>query len=75
MDTAFFYQIGKNLEVYVDDIIVKTTKGCINVADLEDILQSVRKYNMHLNIVKRFFKVQVGNFLGYMLMKRDIEYL
>lgn len=39
MDAMFSHQIGKNLDVYVDDMIVKTTKRLNHVVDLENVIQ------------------------------------
>ncbi|GAU32075.1 hypothetical protein TSUD_53430 [Trifolium subterraneum] len=60
MDRVFAHQIGKNLEVYIDDMVVKTTSKGEHHEDLKDILASVRKYNMRLNPAKCSFGVQVG---------------
>ncbi|KAK2382358.1 hypothetical protein QL285_069902 [Trifolium repens] len=73
MDRVFSKQIGKNLEVYIDDMVVKTTETCEHDQDLSDILASVRKYNMRLNPTKCSFEVQSGKFLGFMLINRGIE--
>lgn len=73
IDVVFSYQIGQNLEVYVDNMIVKNTKRCGHAPDLEDILQLVRKYNVCLNRAKCSFRVQDAKFLGFMLTKRGIE--
>ncbi|GAU30548.1 hypothetical protein TSUD_65580 [Trifolium subterraneum] len=58
MDRVFAHQIGKNLEVYIDDMVVKTTSKGEHHEDLKDILASVRKYNMRLNPAKCSFGVQ-----------------
>ncbi|GAU39516.1 hypothetical protein TSUD_68800 [Trifolium subterraneum] len=60
MDRLFAHQIGKNLEVYIDDMVVKTTSKGEHHEDLKDILASVRKYNMRLNPAKCSFGVQAG---------------
>lgn len=60
MEVVFSQQISKNLEVHVDDMIVKTTKGPNHGEDLEDVVYSVKKYNMHLNLAKCSFRVQDG---------------
>ncbi|CAJ2644717.1 unnamed protein product [Trifolium pratense] len=73
MDRVFSEQIGKNLEVYIDDMVVKTPEGNRHDEDLLDILGSVRKYNMRLNPAKCSFGVQAGKFLGFMLTSRGIE--
>jgi ribonuclease HI len=73
MDRVFSEQIGKNLEVYIDDMVVKTAEEGEHDQDLGDILASVRKYNMRLNPAKCSFGVQSGKFLGFMLTNRGIE--
>nr|KYP66897.1 Transposon Ty3-I Gag-Pol polyprotein [Cajanus cajan] len=73
MDKVFAEQIGRNLEVYVDDMVIKTKSATDHVRDLEEILQQVRKYNMRLNPEKCVFGVQGGKFLGFMITCRGIE--
>lgn len=73
MDVVFSKQIGRNMEFYIDDIIVKTSEGRIHVADLEDILESVKRYNMQLNPTKCSFEIHTSKFLGFMLIRRWIE--
>ncbi|MCI69646.1 hypothetical protein A2U01_0090909, partial [Trifolium medium] len=58
MDKVFSEQIGKNLEVYIDDMVVKTAKESERDEDLADILASVKRYNMRLNPAKCSFGVQ-----------------
>ncbi|GAU23009.1 hypothetical protein TSUD_297540 [Trifolium subterraneum] len=69
----YFYNIGKNLEVYIDDMVVKTEEEDEHDKDLGDILKSVRKYNMRLNPTKCSFGVQAGKFLAFLLTHRGIE--
>jgi len=57
MDTTFSLQIGRNLEVYIDDLVAKTKKGSNDADNLEEILGQVRKYNMCLNPAKCSFGV------------------
>jgi hypothetical protein len=73
MDRVFSQQIGRNLEVYIDDMVVKTPEEGDHGKDLAEILASVRKYNMRLNPAKCSFGVQAGKFLGFMLTRRGIE--
>lgn len=49
MDVMFAYQIGRNLEVYVHGMIVKTIEGCSHAKILEDVMQSIRIYDMRMN--------------------------
>ncbi|XP_072077773.1 uncharacterized protein [Arachis hypogaea] len=66
-------QIGRNVEVYVDDMVVKTKVGHPHIEDLDEIFTQVRKYNMRLNPEKCAFGVQGGKFLGFILTSRGIE--
>jgi hypothetical protein len=70
MDRVFAQQIGRNLEVYIDDMVVKTPEEGNHNKDLAEILSSVRKYNMRLNPAKCSFGVHAGKFLGFMLTRR-----
>nr|KYP56520.1 Retrovirus-related Pol polyprotein from transposon opus [Cajanus cajan] len=73
MDKVFINQIGRNLEVYVDDMVIKTKSAADHAQDLEEILQQVRRHNMRLNPEKCVFGVQGGKFLGFMITRRGIE--
>lgn len=69
MDVVFTHKIGHNLEVYVDDMIVKTINGCNHADDMKDVMQPIRKYNMHVNPAKCSFGVQAGKFMRFMLTR------
>ncbi|XP_057425850.1 uncharacterized protein LOC130719235 [Lotus japonicus] len=73
MTRIFGALIGKSVEVYIDDIIVKTPKGGDHAADLAVVFEQLKKYNMRLNPEKCTFGVKSGKFLGYMLTNRGIE--
>jgi len=73
MDKVFKKQIGKNMEVYVDDMIVKSGEVEKHLEDLEEVFARIRKYNIRLNPEKCIFGVRGGKFLGFMLTNRDIE--
>ena len=65
--------IGKNVEVYVDDIIVKSQGSEQHARDLEQILDILDKYKIKLNPDKCVFGVKAGKFLGFMISHRGIE--
>ena len=65
--------IGKNIEVYVDDIIVKSQEAEQHAKDLEQILDTLDKYKIKLNPDKYVFGVKTGKFLGFMISHRGIE--
>ncbi|GKV21394.1 hypothetical protein SLEP1_g31378 [Rubroshorea leprosula] len=65
--------IVMNLEVYVDDIIVKSLKVEDHLIDLAEMFDNLRKHSMRLNPTKCVFGVELGKFLGFMVSKRGIE--
>ncbi|XP_073309956.1 uncharacterized protein [Primulina huaijiensis] len=73
MDKVFKKQIGKNVEVYVDNISIKSKIVDQFVMDLEETFQTLREYRLKLNPSKCVFEVQTGKFLGYMVTRRGIE--
>ena len=66
-------QIGQNVEVYVDDMLVKSHGERKHVDDLEETLNTLRQYNMKLNPNKCAFGVSSGKFLGFMVSYRRIK--
>ncbi|KAL0401993.1 UNVERIFIED_CONTAM: hypothetical protein Slati_4229200 [Sesamum latifolium] len=73
VDKIFRSQIGRNVEVYVDDMLVKSKKAEDHIADLEETFSVLRKYRLKLNPAKCAFGVQGGCFLGFMVTQRGIE--
>lgn len=73
MDYVFHDMIGRNVEVYVDDIVVKSDSCEQHISDLKEVFQALRKYRMRLNPEKCAFGVEGGKFLGFMLTNRGIE--
>ncbi|GKV18274.1 hypothetical protein SLEP1_g28679 [Rubroshorea leprosula] len=70
---VFRAQIGRNLEVYVDDIVVKSLKAENHLADLDETFNNLKKNKMWLNPTKCIFGVESGKFLGFMVSRRGIE--
>ena len=73
VNRMFSEQIGNNMEVYVDDMLVKSQHNNNHVDDLEECFSILRKYNMKLNPQKCSFGVLSGNFLGFIVNARGIE--
>jgi len=73
MDHVFHDMIGQNVEVYVDDIVVKSDSCEQHISDQKEVFQALRKYRMRLNPGKCAFSVEGGKFLGFMLTHRGIE--
>ncbi|RDX92391.1 Retrovirus-related Pol polyprotein from transposon 17.6, partial [Mucuna pruriens] len=65
--------IGADVEVYVDDMVVKSTSVADHCKALGRVFQILRKHQLKLNPEKCSFEVQAGKILGFMLTKRGIE--
>jgi len=63
----FSHQIGRNLEVYIDDMLVKSKDKANHLDDLKETFSTLCKYNMKLNLAKCVFVVASGKFLGFMV--------
>nr|AAT75246.1 putative gag-pol precursor [Oryza sativa Japonica Group] len=61
-------QIGRNVEAYVDDVVVKTKQKDDLIADLEETFTSIRAFRMKLNPEKCIFRVPSGKLLGFMVV-------
>ena len=66
-------QIGRNVEVYVDDMLVKSLDEGKHLDDLQETFNTFRWYNMKLNPSKCAFGVASGKFLGFMVSHREIK--
>jgi hypothetical protein len=66
-------QIGKNVEAYVDDVVVKTTVEDKLIADLTETFANLREFQWKLNPTKCVFGVPYGLVLGFMVGHRGIE--
>ena len=73
MTRMFKPQLGKNIEVYIDDMVVKSKVVSEHMGDLGSIFEILRKQKLHLNASKCSFGVGSGKFLGYMITHQGIE--
>ena len=73
MNRMFAPQIGRNVQVYVDDMLVKSRQEEDHLKYLKETIDTLRSYNMKLNPGKCAFGVTVGKFLGFMVSQRRIE--
>jgi len=65
--------MGQCVEVYIDDMVVKSPSHHQHAQDLLTVFFALRQYNLCLNPDKCVFSVDRGKFLGFMLTQRDIE--
>lgn len=73
VNRVFEAQIGRSIEVYVDDILVKSLKSNEHLEDLKETLITLRRYQMKLNPTKCGFIMSGGKFIGFMVSHRGIE--
>ncbi|KAK8914186.1 hypothetical protein KSP39_PZI024498 [Platanthera zijinensis] len=73
MDRVFKNQRGRNLEVYVDDLIVKSRDVGSQLLDLGETFVTLRKFKMRLNPQKCVFGASRGMFLGHLLTPAKVE--
>nr|GFC12840.1 reverse transcriptase domain-containing protein [Tanacetum cinerariifolium] len=73
MDKAFESQVGRNIEVYVDDLVVKSHTEAEMVRDIEETFRKLRKINMKLNLKKCSFGLAEGVFLRYVITLEGIK--
>ena len=69
----FSKQIGRNMEVYVDDMLVKSKEESAHLDDLQETFTTLRQYQMKLNPNKCAFGVASGKFLRFMVSQRGIK--
>ncbi|GKB40704.1 reverse transcriptase domain-containing protein, partial [Tanacetum coccineum] len=73
VDKTFQGQIGRNLEVYVDDLVIKSGTEDEVVRDIKETFKTLKKINMKLNPKKCTFGVEEGMFLGYQVNTKGIK--
>src|SRR5215216_6007111 len=66
-------QLGRNIQVYVDDIVIKTKEAKMLIDDLCETFDNLDRYKIKLNPEKCAFGVPSGQLLGYFISQRGIE--
>ena len=67
MNKMIAHQIGRNVQVYIDDILVKSRREDDHLDNLKETFDTFCSYNMKLNLSKCAFGVMVGKLLGFMV--------
>ena len=73
MNRMFAHQIGRNVQVYVDDMLVKSIRENDHLSDLQETFDTLQLYNTKLNPNKCVFGVTARKFLGFMVSQSGIE--
>jgi len=73
MDKVLVQMLGRNVQAYVDDMVVTSQERGRHTSDLEELFATISKYCLKLNPEKCVFGVEAGKFLGFMLTERGIK--
>jgi len=73
VNQVFEKLIGNAMEIYVDDMLVKSLDRSDHVKNLREAFTLLSKFNVKLNPEKCTFEVASGKFLGYLAIQRGIE--
>ncbi|GKB57683.1 reverse transcriptase domain-containing protein [Tanacetum coccineum] len=73
VDKVFSHQIGRNLEAYVDDMVIKSTYEEEMLKDIQETFKRFQSINMKLNPKKYSYDVEEGPFLGHLITKHGIK--
>jgi hypothetical protein len=70
MNYIFHKHISEIVEIYIDDVVVKSRSYEEHLADLRRMLECTRKHGLKMNPNKRAFGVSAGQFFGFLIHKR-----
>jgi len=70
---CFREQIGRNLDVYVDDIVIKPRAAAQLISNLEETFANLHANHIKLNPEKCVFRVPAEKLLGFIVFKHGIE--
>jgi hypothetical protein len=73
MNLIFHELLGNTVEVYIDDIVVKSVEFSSHIADLRKALDKMRRYGLKMNPRKCAFGVSAGKFLEFVIHEHGIE--
>ncbi|KAI5344820.1 hypothetical protein L3X38_012697 [Prunus dulcis] len=73
MNSIFHDMIGHSLEVYIDDVVIKSPEEGNHISSLRKAFLRMRQHKLKMNPKKCVFGVQAGNFLGFLVHQRGIE--
>jgi hypothetical protein len=73
MQNCLGSQIGRNIQVYIDDVVITTRKEESMISDLAETFDNLNRYKLKLNPIKCSFGVSTGQHLGFLVSARGIE--
>jgi hypothetical protein len=73
MQNCLGNQIGRNVQVYIDDVVITTREEALLISDLRESFDNLDRYKLKLNPTKCSFCVPAGQLLGFLVSARGIE--
>jgi hypothetical protein len=73
MQNCLGSQIGCNIQVYIDDMVITIRKEESLISDLVETFDNLNRYKLKLNLIKCSFGVSAGQLLGFLVSSRGIE--
>jgi hypothetical protein len=73
MQNCLGSQIGRNIQFYIDDVVITTRKEESLISDLKETFDNFNRYKLKLNLTKCSFGVSAGQLLGFLVSARGIE--
>jgi hypothetical protein len=73
MQNCLGSQIGRNIQVYIDDVVITTRKEESVISDLKETFDNLNRYKLKLNPTKCSFGMSAGQLLGFLVSARGIE--
>jgi hypothetical protein len=73
MNYIFHELIGKIVEIYIDDVMIKSLDHESHLTDVRKTLECTRKHGLMMNLNKCALGVSVGEFLGFLVHEGGIE--
>jgi hypothetical protein len=73
MQNCLGSQIGRNIQVYIDDVVITTRKEESLISDLAETFDNLNRYKLKLNPTKCSFGVSAGQLLGFLVSARGRE--
>jgi hypothetical protein len=73
MQKCLATQIGKNVQVYIDDVVITTKSESSLLDDLREMFDNLNRFRIKLNPTKCSFGIPAGELLGYLVSARGIE--
>jgi hypothetical protein len=72
MQNCLGSQIGRNIQVYIDDVVIIRKDESL-ISDLQETFDNLNRYKLKLNLTKCSFGMSAGQLLGFLVLARGIK--